>query len=179
MCGEDLIATNNWLLFHTSRYCFSRWGLTLPQCYFLHSVRLSSIFCFKLFTHVSLQPFHSTTQTSKDHPDVFFTWYCSPVFLRSFYKCSSFLVLSLCYLSWLLSVGQPFSAYIMIRIIVIVFVAVDLWLFSCSLWWFFICVFFPLPFRFRYLQENEIEELLNEGFNGLSRLKILWVKLCY
>ena len=130
------------MLFHTFRYCFSRWGLTLPQCYFLHSVRLSSIFCFKLFTHVFLQPFHSTTQTSKDHPDVFFTWYWSPFFLRSLYKCSYFLALSLCYLSWLLSFGQPFSAYIMIRIVVIVFVAVDLWLFSCSLWWFFICVFF-------------------------------------
>ena len=29
------------------------------------------------------------------------------------------------------------------------------------------------PFRFRYLQENAIEELPNEGFNGLSRLKIV------
>ena len=36
-----------------------------------------------------------------------------------------------------------------------------------------ICDVFRFPFRFRYLQENEIEELANEGFNGLSRLKIL------
>ena len=37
----------------------------------------------------------------------------------------------------------------------------------------FSCVFFSFPFGFRYLQENEVEELPNEGFNGLSRLKIL------
>ena len=49
-----------------------------------------------------------------------------------------------------------------------IIVAVDLRLFSLL----------PFPFRFRYLQENSIEELPNEAFNGLSRLKILFVKLC-
>ena len=36
----------------------------------------------------------------------------------------------------------------------------------------FSCVIF-FPFRFRYLQENALEVLPDEGFNGLSRLKIL------
>ena len=43
--------------------------------------------------------------------------------------------------------------------------------FLCPLSYFFMCEF--VPFRFRYLQENALEVLPDEGFNGLSRLKIL------
>ena len=66
---------------------------------------------------------------------------------------------------------------IMIRIIfIVIFVAVDLMIifFAPSNNFSFVNFF---PFRFRYLQENAIEELPDEAFNGLSRLKILSVKL--
>ena len=62
---------------------------------------------------------------------------------------------------------------IMIRIIfIVIFVAVDLMIIFFAPSNNFSCVNF-FPFRFRYLQENAIEELPNEAFNGLSRLKIL------
>ena len=61
----------------------------------------------------------------------------------------------------------------MIRIIVIaVLVAVDLQIIFFAPFNNFPCVNF-FPFGFRYLQENALEVLPNEGFNGLSRLKIL------
>ena len=66
--------------------------------------------------------------------------------------------------------------YIMIVIRIILTIVVDLMILSLARFdSLFACVhvLFFFPFRFRYLQENEIEELPNEGFNGLSRLKIL------
>ena len=67
----------------------------------------------------------------------------------------------------------------MIRIIVVaVLVAVDFmtFFFLLPLIIFHVRIFFP--FRFRYLQENAIEELPIEGFNGLFKIKILYVTLC-
>ena len=61
----------------------------------------------------------------------------------------------------------------MIRIIVIaVLVAVELKIIFFAPSNNFSCVNL-FPFRFRYLQENKLEVLPDECFNGLSRLKIL------